>query len=483
MINFPWAMSLLGVQQFVNALSPQETDHQGDKANATFDSVTHATQEQFDGAVKMSFEIGDALQRGLVDLTFGLATLESLNPTGVMRMACDVVQRSGGTIMQVIRMAGSEDDSSRGVLVPRLGQNLRTALPSLAEFSTRFLPEADRDTAWLEFQNKWEVIQLVADVDAVLALPSPGVYVPVTQLIERAYALEPFPALWAVEGLGDYYADTFLSRGELPRHLLNDDRTGGLPDKSLPMLHAGMGLSFAKRLMSAINPRSTDFEVRTTLQQFVALCKENARRGYVGCALESLGLATRTLYPEMVGIVDQQLLKVDHDAVSYFWHGVGRAIYFSPGLLLPGCGSPWLAFKTCWQEAPHELGLINAIAGTAWAVTLVNMRQPEIVEYLLSRHGERLSEGGAFPNGVASSLIVRKETTPDDPSIGRFCQHQPDPSDPRLVELWGSQVKRPCEEALNTYHELLKKYKWLEEVFHYQSLSKLVDRMKREKET
>jgi len=123
--------------------------------------------------------------------------------------------------------------------------------------------------------------------------------------------------------------------------------------------------------------------------------------------------------------------------------------------------------------------LLNAIAGVAWAIVLVNMPNPEVMERLLMQHGEAISESGAFSNGLGSALIMRYDTTPDDPHIARFCYYQPDPSDPRLVQLWNRQVRRPCENALRNYYPALKKQRRLEEVFRYQSLSGLVERLER----
>src|SRR5439155_1446231 len=113
-----------------------------------------------------------------------------------------------------------------------------------------------------------------------------------------------------------------------------------------------------------------------------------------------------------------------------------------------------------------------------WAVTLVNMRQPKVLEAVLKSHGAELAATGAFANGFSSSAIMRYDTTPDAPFITKFCKHQPGASDPALVQLWNSQVTEPCQAALKDYYPVLQATRSLGELFRYQSLSDLVARLK-----
>jgi hypothetical protein len=179
----------------------------------------------------------------------------------------------------------------------------------------------------------------------------------------------------------------------------------------------------------------------------------------------------------MLQILDQQLSEIEQDVVGYYWHGVGRALYFFPTYFVPGSCSPWRAVE---REAPHELARFNVLAGLAWAVTLVNLRQPKIMEAVLKYHGDQLSESGAFSNGVASSIMMRYDTTPDAPFIIPFCEYQSDPYDSGLVERWKDQVGSPCQEALQQYYPVLKEHNRLDEMFRYQPLAELVDRLKRQ---
>ena len=67
MVSASWAMSLFAVQQALNILRPS-------KAATAFDGVAAAAAGSFGDPLKATFRVGDSLQRGLVDLTYGLAT-------------------------------------------------------------------------------------------------------------------------------------------------------------------------------------------------------------------------------------------------------------------------------------------------------------------------------------------------------------------------------------------------------------------------
>jgi hypothetical protein len=89
-LSFSWAMSLFGTKQLANASTPE-------KATRAFDAVTEATEEQLGDVLKGAFRAGDHLQRGVVDVTLGLLTLQTFNPSQVMKMASDMMQQTTGT--------------------------------------------------------------------------------------------------------------------------------------------------------------------------------------------------------------------------------------------------------------------------------------------------------------------------------------------------------------------------------------------------
>src|SRR3990172_1164865 len=90
------------------------------------------------------------------------------------------------------------------------------------------------------------------------------------------------------------------------------------------------------------------------------------------------------------------------------------------------------------------LGRRNAAAGFAWAITLVNMRFPIIMETLLKYHGEEFLKDDAFANGVMSSLIMLYDITPDDSVLAAYRQHRTAASDARVAELWAAAGAAPA---------------------------------------
>src|SRR5262249_36550648 len=159
---------------------------------------------------------------------------------------------------------------------------------------------------------------------------------------------------------------------------------------------------------------------------FVADCERASRRGYAGAALESLGLVAMFLHgPRLVRALDPQL---PPEVAPYFWHGVGRAFYFHPGQFLPGRSHRWR------DLAPHELARVNLCAGMAWALFLVNMRDPEVMEGVLLEQGEHFADRDLFIDGIVGAVVMRWDTSPGDPWVERFLSHRP--SDPLLGRLW-----------------------------------------------
>jgi hypothetical protein len=93
MLSFSWGMSLFGTKQLVNLLTPE-------RASTAFDAVTRATEAQLGDVLKGAFRAGDQLQKGLVDMTFGVLTLEAFNPSQMMKMASDTMRQTMGAPAQ-----------------------------------------------------------------------------------------------------------------------------------------------------------------------------------------------------------------------------------------------------------------------------------------------------------------------------------------------------------------------------------------------
>ena len=106
-LSFSWAMSLFGVEQIQNILSPA-------KATASFDNVTDAARKELGGITDASFRAGDNLQRGLVDMTFSMFSPQIFNPNTWIKMTSDVAQQTVGALGQVMPGAPGAQSQATG---------------------------------------------------------------------------------------------------------------------------------------------------------------------------------------------------------------------------------------------------------------------------------------------------------------------------------------------------------------------------------
>src|SRR3954469_17793181 len=102
-------------------------------------------------------------------------------------------------------------------------------LPPMTKGISVFIPGRDSRIAWRNAKNNAEIMELVANIGKIL--PPPAAQVSLSELVQKCYALGPFPALWAVEGLGHHYADGFYNRNEPLKDLLSAPALESLPAK------------------------------------------------------------------------------------------------------------------------------------------------------------------------------------------------------------------------------------------------------------
>ena len=320
-----------------------------------------------------------------------------------------------------------------------------------------------------QFQNTGDVISYVNHVDAPTELSEDGTY-PLADRVADCYSRGDYPALWLVEGLGERYAHARLSADPALCDLFTKGEGATLPEKTLLMMHAGAGITFAKHEIDGLTPWSGDADVRAALARFVELVRRNSIPGYEGAALESLGLVTRTWYPQLVSLINGHLLAVDVNAVEFFWHGAGRAMYFSPMYMLPGL-SPWEAAD---QEPPDDTARLNARAGVAWAFTIVNVRQPGIAEQFLRHKASRVRDNGGYTNGLCSALIMASDMVPGHHYVKEFCEFAPDASETALARAWERHIGHDLQARLDEYRLALKTHHQLGEVFRCHALPTFV---------
>lgn len=320
----------------------------------------------------------------------------------------------------------------------------------------------DGYAVWNELQNKIEAFSLFEFADSELEITQEA-GLPLREIALRALRLNPYRSVWTMEGTGHYYANRQCSANRFPQQLLRGKQTECLPPCSLVPLHTGMGLALAEKLLQSVcNQPLNSAEL---IDDFADICRDNSREGYAGAVFEGLGLVARNLFPDLVPVINLRLLG-NEPLLDYFWHGVGRGLYFNLGNAPPFCSAPWKAMAMCRSEPPHSLGRLNAVAGLAWALTLVNIRQPEVLATFLKYHAADVLQDDAFANGVYSALVVWQEVSPGGQYLEKLQNYVPRYASPGLLDLWEQCVTQSCVKALS-YKGMLPKTA-ISQVFRYQ---------------
>ncbi len=326
-------------------------------------------------------------------------------------------------------------------------------------------------------KNTRYIFTLVRNNPEKLGIPQSGEF-DLDEFMRRAYSVGDFENIWVVEGLGHVYSQRTWyvkwNMSEDAHGILIDGPAARMPEKSLTMMHAGLGLAVAESLMKQLRPDSTIRETERVLKLFIKLCYNNSRPGYVGCALESLGLVTRCFNYPMVDLVQTALYGIDPMAWEFFWRGAGRALYFSPAHMLQPLFSPWIAAE---QEAPNDRAWKILKAGISWPTNIVNMRTPEIFEDLIRRRGVQEENEGTIAHGVAASTTMAMDITPNHPVVKAYLEYTPKSSDPTVRRLWDKLVRSQVYNAVHRYQPVLKAHGMLDQVFRLQDLEVLVDRL------
>jgi hypothetical protein len=164
---------------------------------------------------------------------------------------------------------------------------------------------------------------------------------------------------------------------------------------------------------------------------------------------------------------------MDLDLLALFWHGVGRGLYFLPIHFIPQAAAGRRALEMALSEPPHRSGRLNAVAGMAWPLTLVNIRHPYVMESFLKESPQLLVDSDAFSQGVSTAVMTWFESTSDDPALQAFITHRP--SNLALISVWNRHIRMPSQNAMDNHFPKLKAQKRLDDLFRYTPLARLIE--------
>lgn len=113
MMSYTWAMSLFGLQQTLNLLTPPR-QQQAHPATQSFNNVAGAARDELGRTLETFYRAGDNLQRGVVDATFSVLTLGVFNrgdqsggasTRGTAQAASDATRATAGAFQESVRAA------------------------------------------------------------------------------------------------------------------------------------------------------------------------------------------------------------------------------------------------------------------------------------------------------------------------------------------------------------------------------------------
>jgi hypothetical protein len=281
--------------------------------------------------------------------------------------------------------------------------------------AARIADDVDGRAGWQELRNKIEAFRAFEHVDSLVGLP---MFAPLPELLVRARDLRRPLSVWAAEGIG-YHMTAARSS---PRRLL---QRPDAPEWARVPLHAGMGSALAASVLEPVLRAGAGFDAALrAIDLFESGCRANADAEHLGVALEALGFSVRAMYAELMTLVSAALESARADRVPYFWHGAGRAMYFAPTAACPVAAAPQQGLDEALLLPPVPQRA-SAIAGFAWAATLVNLRHPYVIERVISAVAARPRWIAAASTGIQGALEVWRRCAPADGAIDDFVGHQP----------------------------------------------------------
>lgn len=412
MSKFSWAMSMFGISQIANAFTlnlSREDQKQRTGTVGCFNNAALAVHNNLDEPLKSAFLIGDRIQTAAADLFYDFFSLNSFSSRNLSRSVFDILWRS-------------------------------------SEFARLLFPGHENPTALQEFKNKIEVFSLFEYVDELLP---PVAERSLNRMIQSIGSLDTFSSIWAMEGIGHYYTEKIFSVIRFPEHLLSSEAVGNLPENTYIPLHAGMGLSLSRKCLENINGAASDEEIVELINYYIELCRKNSKSGYAGIMFETMGLITRNLYPHLLLRIDRGLKQFDKDYSEYFWHGAGRAMYFAPTGLASFWDENWSSIQAVKNEPPHNSGQLNALTGWLFALTLVNIRQPEIVAACLKAHQHLFANPETAAEGISAGLLVWQYSAAETSYIDAFLSYASFDNNSESFLDWYLQLRKAIVQRLN----------------------------------
>ncbi len=273
-----------------------------------------------------------------------------------------------------------------------------------------------------------------------------------------------FTRMWRTEGVAYRRAERWRPT-ERPR----PTGEGRAPLGDLVPLHAGTSVALAIRGLATAPPGRPEL-LGPALDGFLLAARKAAEPGWEDVVVEGLGLVAWTLHRRRLREIEEALARRRTGVRELFWHGVGRGLYFAPSQVLRVRTATRRAVELARSAPADETGRMGALAGIAWALTLVNLRSPEVVAEALALAGGELVPGGPVEQGICAALLVWTATAGWDATVDRFVGRAARAA--AHGEPWRRLLER-CATALDTLPPLLTDTGRWPDLFRFRPLDAL----------
>lgn len=311
--------------------------------------------------------------------------------------------------------------------------------------------------AWRMFWNKLRAFRCFAKVESARR----GRPRSLEALAARLSNEPTFANLCRTEGLGYYAAMTALRHdADLSDWLGGDDR---LPSNCLIPFHLGVGMAVSLKTLSAAASETDDSQLRRTLAELSALCRRSARPGFGGLVFEPLGFIAVNYYRSSILQIDELLSGIEPGLSGYFWHGVGRGLYFCPESFLPYRNLGWHALEAARRLAADERKLAVCQAGLSFASTLINIHDPRRLDFFLA-WCDKDTDDDAIASGVSAAMVVWSCWSQADKHTDEFRNFQPRAAS---EARWRRLAAEPSRLSVKEVHPTITRSGRFEELFRY----------------
>ncbi|MFT5466231.1 MAG: hypothetical protein ACI8UO_001329 [Verrucomicrobiales bacterium] len=322
----------------------------------------------------------------------------------------------------------------------------------------RFSPTNDLRHLATETQNR---------LSAFHYFKNPGLYAPATgdweSQVAKARELGSYTSIWLMEGIAGRLAESAGDRVDLRALAVVPDSIS----ESTMTLHTGAGTVSARNAVEAGLRSGGGTGLTLEIERFLEEAEELSHPGYRRCTVEALGLVIRNLYPNLLTPVGSQLANRSLEDYQLFWHGSGRGLYFNPLQMMPGSRFRHWVLENSIGSAPSREAVDNIIAGFFWALSLVNLRQPEAPANAFANLAEEkwAPFAPAIINGVSSALLVWKHLTGDEERlVEKFIQRQTPGGKPN----WLTEVFAAVQERFLSESETISEGSRIAEIYLYE---------------